>query len=66
MFSIIQTAIENGLNPYSYLTYIFKKAPNLDLKDPEMLKTLLPDHAPDECKVPGRIEKDDTYETDEY
>jgi transposase len=66
MFSIIETAKENGLNPYAYLTYIFKTAPNLDLKDPEMLKTLLPDHTPDECKVPGRIEKEDIYETDEY
>jgi transposase len=65
MFSIIETAKENGLNPYAYLTYIFKKAPNLDLEDPEMLKTLLPDNAPDECKIPGRIGKD-IYETDEY
>ena len=66
MFSIIETAKENGLNPYTYLTYIFKTAPNVDMEDPEMLKTLLPDHAPDECKVSGRIEKEDTYETDEY
>lgn len=28
MFSIIETAKENGLNPFAYLTYIFKNAPN--------------------------------------
>jgi transposase len=30
IFSIIEAAKENGLNPYAYLTYIFKKAPNCD------------------------------------
>jgi transposase len=65
MFSIIETAKENGLNPYAYLTYIFKKAPNLNMEDPEMLKTLLPENVPDECKVPGHNGKD-IYETDEY
>ncbi|EGO62672.1 IS66 family transposase, partial [Acetonema longum] len=27
VFSIIETAKENGLHPYKYLTYIFKNAP---------------------------------------
>ena len=31
LFSIIETAKENGLNPYEYLTYIFKNAPNWDI-----------------------------------
>ena len=30
MFSLIETAKENHLHPYSYLCYIFKKAPTLD------------------------------------
>ncbi|HHX23705.1 MAG TPA: IS66 family transposase [Thermoanaerobacterales bacterium] len=64
MFSIIETAKENGLNPYAYLTYIFKKAPNMNMEDPEMLKTLLPEYAPDECRVPSH--KGDIYEKDEY
>jgi transposase len=34
MFSMIRTALENGLNPFSRLTYIFKTAPNLDMNDP--------------------------------
>jgi transposase len=29
LYSLIETAKENGLNPYSYLTYVFKTAPNL-------------------------------------
>jgi len=66
IFSIIETAKENGLNPYAYLTYIFKSAPNLDIKDPEQLKSLLPNNAPDWCKIPKRAEKENVGETDEY
>lgn len=51
MFSLIQTAIENGLDPYRYLTYIFRSAPNLDLSNPELLEKLLPWNAVDECRV---------------
>ena len=43
MFSIIETAKENGLNPYKYLTHIFKNAPNWDLKNnPIMFEFILP------------------------
>jgi hypothetical protein len=28
MFSIISTALENGLNPFDYLVYVFRNAPN--------------------------------------
>ncbi|HBV96304.1 MAG TPA: hypothetical protein DEF36_04575 [Desulfotomaculum sp.] len=66
IFSIIETAKENGLNPYAYLTYIFKAAPNLDIEDPEQLKSLLPNHAPDWCKISKCAEKENAHETDEY
>ena len=46
MFSIIETAKENSLNPFAYLSYIFKGAPNMDLNDPEKLNSLLPENAP--------------------
>ena len=49
MYSIIETAKENNLDPYRYLTYIFTKAPNL--KDDETVDILLPWNAPEECKV---------------
>jgi transposase len=31
LYSIIETAKENGVNPYEYLTYIFKNAPNWNI-----------------------------------
>jgi len=44
LYSIVETAKENGLNPYEYLTYIFKNAPNWDIcNDPDALARLLPD-----------------------
>lgn len=51
MFSIIETAKENGLNPYEYLVYIFKTAPNMDMTDPLQLEKLLPWNAPAACRV---------------
>jgi len=40
IYSIIETAKENGLNPYEYLTYIFRAAPNL--LDKNQVDDLLP------------------------
>lgn len=52
VFSIIETAKENGLNPYAYLTYIFKNAPNWDVRnDVEALQRLMPSSVPDYCKT---------------
>jgi transposase len=51
MFSIIETAKENGLNPFSYLTYIFSNAPNWDIRNnSNYLQLLLPGSVPDFCK----------------
>lgn len=52
MFSVIETAKENGLNPYEYLTYIFKNAPNWDIRsNVDNLERLLPWFVPDSCKA---------------
>jgi len=52
MYSLIETAKENGLNPFKYLTYIFKYAPQMDIiNDIEGLKLLLPDAAPKSLKA---------------
>ena len=51
MFSLIETAKENKLDPYRYLTYVFKTAPNLDQSKPDWIEVLLPENAPDECKL---------------
>jgi hypothetical protein len=42
IYSIIETAKENKLNPFFYLSYLFEKLPNIDTKDPEALDKLLP------------------------
>jgi transposase len=65
MFSIIQTALENWLNPFTWLTYLFKTAPNIDINDPEQFKMLLPDHVPDDCKAPKQAEEK-SDETNKY
>ena len=43
MFSLIETAKENGLNPFDYLVYVFKNAPNMNIRNnPDALQSLLP------------------------
>ena len=51
MFSLIQTAIKNNLDPYKYLTWLLKSANNADLINEENLQSLLPLNAPAECRV---------------
>ena len=52
LYSIIETAKENGLNPYEYLTYIFRNAPNWDIRSNiDNLERLLPWFVPDSCKA---------------
>lgn len=48
-YSIVETAKENGLNPFSYLTYLFEQLPNVDAEDPSATGALLPwsDKLPD-------------------
>lgn len=43
IYSIIETCKANGLEPYTYLTYLFEKMPNLDFKiHPELLQQVMP------------------------
>jgi len=42
IYSIVETAKENNLNPYEYLTYLFEQMPNTNLNDPENVSDLLP------------------------
>jgi transposase len=53
IYSIIETAKENGLNPFMYLSYLFEKLPNLDTKNQDVLDSLLPwsDSLPVVCRV---------------
>ena len=51
VFSIIQTALENGLDPYRYLIWLMKAANKTDLSKEENLQALLPWNAPQDCRA---------------
>lgn len=42
IYSLVETAKENGINPLAYLTYLFEQLPNINWKDPLALDLLLP------------------------
>jgi transposase len=43
IYSLVETAKENGLDPAAYLTHVFKTAPNVDFRnDPKALESLMP------------------------
>jgi len=42
IYRIVETAKENGLNPFEYLKYLFEKLPNIDIEDKEKLDDVLP------------------------
>jgi hypothetical protein len=55
IFSVIQTAIENDLDPFGYLTYIFKNAPDWSIKyGPAFAERFLPEAVPESLKAPIR------------
>jgi len=51
IFSLIQTATENGLDPYRYLTWLLSSAGEMDLAQSQNAWLLLPWNAPAVCKV---------------
>lgn len=48
IFSLIQTAMENRLDPYRYLTWLLKEANTADLTNPTTVESLLPCNTPAE------------------
>lgn len=56
IYSIVETAKENGLNPFNYLKYLFEILPNIDLTDKTQLDSLMPWSAtlPEACHVPNK------------
>jgi transposase len=53
IYSIVESAKENGLNPFNYLKYLFEKLPNIDIQDQSAIDELLPwsSTLPQECRV---------------
>mgnify|MGYP001287869451 CR=1 FL=1 len=56
IYSIVETAKENRLNPFEYLKYLFEQLSNIDVKDQGALDNLLPwsESLPDHCKAPNK------------
>ena len=52
IYSLIETAKENGLDPYRYLLWVLRSAPVLSQTDMEWAEQLTPASAPDECRTP--------------
>lgn len=54
IYSIVETAKMNGLNPFYYLKYLFEELPNTKLTNPEALDYLLPwsEALAEECRMP--------------
>ena len=50
-----ETAKENGLDPYRYLTWVLRTAPTLNMTDCDQVEKLMPINAPDTCR-PGKQE----------
>ena len=46
---LIQTAIENSLDPYKYLVWLLQEAKDADLTDVKVVQRLLPWNAAAEC-----------------
>lgn len=56
IYSIVETAKENGLNPFYYLSYLFQELPNIDMTDKTKLADFLPWSLtlPEDCRVPNK------------
>ena len=54
IYSIIETAKENNLNPAAYLTYLFDELPKINPNNPVELDKLMPwaQTLPDSCRLP--------------
>ena len=55
IYSIVETAKENGLNPFLYLEYLFEQLPNTDRDNAEAVARLLPwsEHVKQHCASKG-------------
>jgi len=59
IYSVVETAKENGIKPYEYLNFVFETAPNIDINNPDAVNMLLPWNAPEVCRLPKQLSLDD-------
>jgi transposase len=59
IYSIVETAKENGLKPFEYMKYLFEEMPNMNIDDTMELDKLLPwaDEIPEKCMLKKRQDK---------
>lgn len=58
MYSLIETAKENGINPYDYLVWVLKTAPEMDLsRNPYMADKLLPARWPNHSPLKQEVKE---------
>lgn len=51
IYSLIETAKENGLDPYRYLVWVLQSAPSRCQEEEHWAETFLPADAPQACKI---------------
>ena len=51
MFSLIQTALENGLASYRYLTWLMNTVNDVDISQEDTIRSVLPWDTPAECRA---------------
>jgi transposase len=53
IYSIVETAKGNGLNPFDYLKYLFDRLPNVDISDKKVLDDFIPwsSSLPKTCRI---------------
>ena len=53
IYSVVETAKENDINPLKYICYLLEQLPNMDIEDKDTLDKLLPwsDELPENLKV---------------
>ena len=51
IYSLVETAKENRLDPFKYLVHVLSTARKIDLSQKDSVDLLLPENAPAECSV---------------
>lgn len=53
IYSVVETAKENGLNPFTYIKHLLEMLPNMGIEDKDEMDSVLPwsTTLPDVCKV---------------
>ena len=54
IYSLMETAKENELDPYRHLLWVLQNAPQLSKEDAAWAEKLLPANAPEECYMPQK------------